>query len=60
MSLSLDICKGDLLGLQALVQLIQQWPPINGKSETPVVVQSTRLDVSDGFCSMLESQRSRF
>lgn len=34
---------------KAVVQLIQQWLPINIRSKHPVVVQSMRLDVSAGL-----------
>lgn len=33
-----------------VVHLIQQWLPMNGKSKTLVVTQSTGLDVSAGSC----------
>lgn len=36
-------------GLQAIVQLGQQWLFTNGRSMNPVVVQSVRLDVSAGL-----------
>jgi hypothetical protein len=42
-----------------VVQLAQQWLFTNRRSKNPVVVQSTRLDVSAGLQYMLESQRSR-
>ena len=35
--------------LQTVVQLVQQWLSINGKSKNPILVQSTRLDISAGI-----------
>lgn len=43
-------------GLQIAVQVVQQWLSSNGKAKNPVVAQSTRLDVSDSFNLVLESQ----
>lgn len=36
-------------GLQAMVQLTQQWQAMNGKSKDPVVSQFMRLDVTTGL-----------
>lgn len=42
-------------GLQAVLQQVQQWLPINRRSKNPLVVQSKRLDVSvSTVCMSLE------
>lgn len=35
--------------LQAVVQLVQKWLPMNGRFKNRVVVQYTKLDVMAGF-----------
>lgn len=45
--------------LQVLVLLIYQWLAVNGMFKNLVVAQSTRLGVSAGLLSVLESCRSR-
>lgn len=42
-----------------MIQLVQRWLSLKGKSKSPVVVESTRLDVSAGLQYLPESQRSQ-
>lgn len=46
-------------GLQAVVQLVQQWQSTNNESKRPVVALSVRLHVSCDIQYTPESQRSR-
>ena len=51
--------KSDESGLQAVVQLVQQWLSTNGKSKNLVVLLFMRLDISAGLQYTPEFQRSR-
>lgn len=39
------------------IQVVQQRLSTKGKSKNPVVVQSTRMDVSDGFQNMWNTEK---
>lgn len=48
----MQVCIGHIsknYSFQAIVYLVQQWLPTNDRTKNPVVVQSTRMDVSALF-----------